>query len=96
MLIVFVLCQANRRLSIKASNFAEIHKKALRPIYKYYQALQFSIYGPHFQWGRARRKQCVRLLLDAARECHNAATYAKFRTAVLAELSGSEIDCSPR
>jgi hypothetical protein len=35
-----------QRLSIKASNFAETHKAVLWPIYKYYQAIQFFIYGP--------------------------------------------------
>ncbi len=40
----------NRRKSIKESNFAAQHADLLKPIYKYYQAMQFSTYSADFQW----------------------------------------------
>jgi hypothetical protein len=41
-----------------------------------------------------RRKACVQMLLDAARECHSRETYTRFKKAVEAELVGK--DGAPR
>ena len=78
----------NRRKSIKESEFAVQYADLLKPIYKYYQAMQFSTYGAHFQWESNHRKRCVQMLLDAAKECHNNTDYICFKKAVQAELIG--------
>ena len=84
----------NRRKSIKESGFAVKYADLIKPIYKYYQAMQFSTYGAHFQWESNYRKRCVQMLLDAAKECHNNTDYICFKKAVHAELLGD--DSAPR
>lgn len=81
----------NRRKSIKESKFAEIHSELLKPVYKYYQAMHFATYGANFQWEATHRARCVRILLDAAKECHgDKEEFSVFEKAVEAELHGGE------
>ena len=80
----------NRRKSIKESKFAKKYSELLKPVYKYYQAMQFAAHGAHFQWEANHRARCVYMLLDAAKECHNSETYTIFKNAVEAELHGDD------
>lgn len=80
----------NRRKSIKDSKFATKYSELLKPVYKYYQAMQFAAHGAHFQWEANHRARCVDMLLDAAKECHNSETYTIFKNAVEAELHGDD------
>jgi hypothetical protein len=80
----------NRRKSIKESNFAAQHADLLKPIYKYYQAMQFAIHGAHFQWEACNSVRCVRLLLDAAKQCHTPEDFTVFKKAVEAELDSDD------
>ena len=75
-----------KRKSIKESIFAAKHAEVLKPIYKSYQAMQFATHGHSFMWDAVKRKACVQMLLDAARECHPRQTYTRFKKAVEAEL----------
>ena len=59
---------ASKRKSIKQSDFATTHAELLRPIYKYYQAMQFATHGHCFPCEAINRKANVQMLLDAARE----------------------------
>lgn len=81
---------SNRRQSIKESEFAVQYRDLLKPIYPYYQAFHFAIYGADFQWESSNRKCCVQILLDAARQCHNESNYTTLRKAVHAELIGEQ------
>lgn len=81
---------SGKRKSIKQSDFAAIHAELLKPIYKFYQAMQFASYGHRFKWDAPSRKVCVQMLLDAARECHSREIYTRFKKAVEAELIGSD------
>jgi hypothetical protein len=83
-----------KRKSIKESSFASTYAELLKPLYKYYQAMQFAALGHRFPWDANNRKACVRALLDAARKCHPSETYTHFKKAVEAELLGS--DGTPR
>ena len=83
-----------KRKSIKESMFAAEHAEVLKPIYKFYQAMQFATNGHSFMWDAVKRKACVQMLLDAARECHPRETYTRFKKAVEAELVGK--DGAPR
>jgi tRNA U38,U39,U40 pseudouridine synthase TruA len=85
---------SGKRKSIKESIFAVEHAEVLKPIYKYYQAMMFATHGHNFMWDAVRRKACVQMLLDAARECHSRETYTRFKKAVEAELVGK--DGAPR
>jgi tRNA U38,U39,U40 pseudouridine synthase TruA len=85
---------SGKRKSIKESIFAVEHAEVLKPIYKYYQAMMFATHGHNFMWDAVRRKACVQMLLDAARECHSRETYTRFKKAVEAELVGK--DGTPR
>lgn len=76
----------NRRKSIKESNFAAQHADLLKPIYKYYQAMQFSTYGADFQWEANCRSRCVLMLLDAAKVALHTEKYNRFKKAVMAEF----------
>jgi len=80
----------NRRKSIKESKFAAKYSDLLKPVYKYYQAMQFAAHGAHFQWEANHRARCVYMLLDAAKECHKTDTYTIFKNAVEAELHGDD------
>lgn len=62
----------------------------LKPVYKFYQAMQFATHGARFQWEANYRLRCVHMLLDAAKECHKPADYATFKNAVEAELGGTD------
>ena len=79
-----------KRKSIKESMFAAEHAEVLKPIYKFYQAMQFATNGHSFGWDAVKRKACVQMLLDAARECHPRETYTRFKKAVEAELVGKD------
>ena len=81
---------SGKRKSMKASDFAATHAELLKPIYKYYQAMTLATFGHRFQWDAINRKVCVRMLIDAARECHPRETYTHFKRAVEAELLGSD------
>lgn len=81
---------SGKRKSIKASDFAATHAELLKPIYKYYQAMQFASYGHRFKRDALNRKVCVQMLLDAAKECHSREIYTRFKKAVEAELIGSD------
>ena len=85
-----------KRKSIKENIFAAKHAELLRvkDIYKVYQAMQFATHGHCFMWDAVKRKACVQMLLDAARECHSRETYTRFKKAVEAELVGK--DGAPR
>ena len=76
----------NRRKSIKESKFATKHADLLKPVYKYYQAMQFAVHGANFQWEACHRVRSVRLLLDAAKQCHTPEDFTVFKKAVEAEL----------
>ena len=77
-----------KRRSIKESEFAAEYAVMLKPVYKYYQAMQFATHGYRFQWDTAHRQDCIQMLLDAARECHTRDDYTRFKRAVRAELVG--------
>jgi hypothetical protein len=79
---------SGKRKSIKESGFAETHAQVLKPIYKFYQAMQFATHGHCFPWDATNRKACVQMLLDAARQCHSSETYTPFKKAVEAECTG--------
>ena len=81
---------AGKRKSIKESIFAAKHEEVLKPIYKYYQAMQFAMHGHNFMWDAVRRKACVQMLIDAARVCHPSDIFTRFKKAVEAELVGKE------
>ena len=83
-----------KRKSSKESIFAAKHAEVLRPIYKSYQAMMFATHGHNFQWDAVKRKGCVQMLIDAARQCHPSETYTRFKKAVVAELVGK--DGAPR
>ena len=85
---------AGKRKSIKESIFAAEHAEALKPIYKYYQAMMFAAYGHNFMWDASNRKTCVQMLIDAAYACHPLETYTRFKKAVQAEQVGK--DGAPR
>jgi len=81
---------AGKRKSIKQSEFAATHAELLRPIYKYYQAMQFATHGHCFPWDATNRKACVQMLLDAARESLTREAYTQFKKDVQAELIGTD------
>ena len=62
----------------------------LKPVYKYYQAMQFATHAAHFQWEANYSGRCVHMLPDAAKECHKPEDYATFKNAVEAELHGDD------
>ena len=78
------------RQSIKESSLASTYAEQLKPIYKYYQAMQFAALGHIFPWDAPNRKSCVLALLDAAKECLTRETYTDFKKAVEAELLGPD------
>jgi hypothetical protein len=85
------LSSSGKRKSIKESGFAATYADLLKPIYKYYQAMMLATFGHRFQWDAINRKVCVRMLIDAARECHPPReTYTHFKKAVEAELLGPD------
>ncbi len=75
----------NRRKSIKESYFAAQHANLLKPIYKYYQAMQFSTYCADFHWEGNCLSHCILMLLDAAKVALDTEKYNRFKKAVLAE-----------
>jgi hypothetical protein len=85
-----LLSSSGKRKSIKESGFAATYAELLKPIYKYYQAMMLATFGHRFQWDAINRKACVRMLIDAARECHPRETYTHFKKAVEAELLGPD------
>ena len=84
------LSSMGKRKSIKESGCANTYAELLKPIYKYYQAMQFAALGHSFPWDANSRKACVRALLDAAKECHPREAYTHFKKAVDAELLGPD------
>ena len=84
------LSSAGKRKSIKESGLAKTFAEQLKPIYKYYQAMQFAALGHCFPWDASNRKSCVEALLDAAKECLTRETYTDFKKAVEAELLGPD------
>ena len=84
------VCTSGKRKSIKQSEFAATHAELLRPIYKYYQAMQFATHGHCFPWDATNRKACVQVLLDAARESLTREAYTQFKKDVQAELIGTD------
>jgi hypothetical protein len=69
------LGNVNRHKSIKESMCVQEHAVLLKPIYKYYQAMQFASNSAHFQWDSNHHQRCVQMLIDAAKECHNTTDY---------------------
>ena len=84
------LSSMGKRKSIKESDFANTYAELLRPIYKYYQAMQFATHGHCFPWDATNRKACVQMLLDAARESLTREAYTQFKKDVQAELIGTD------
>ena len=84
------LSSAGKRKSIKESGLAKTFAEPLKPIYKYYQAMQFAALGHRFPWDAHSRKACVQTLLDAAKECLPRETYTQFKKAVEAERLGPD------
>ena len=82
--------RTGKRKSIKESGFGTTYAEQLKPIYKYYQDMQFAALGHRFPWDAPNRKACVQALLDAAKECHPRETYIHFKKAVEAELLGTD------
>lgn len=76
------------RRSIAGSALAQKHKNVLRGIYKSFQALQFSLNGPYFQWETVHRVSNARLLVDAARRAlgEHSPEYRSFRKDIEKEI----------
>ena len=72
----------NRRKLIKESKFTTKHADLLKPVYKYYQAMQFATYGAHFQWEACHSERCV--------ERHKPEDFTVFKKAVEAELHSDD------
>ena len=81
------------RRSFEHSTFARRWKDALRSLYKEYQKVMLSVYGPRLQFKACHSKACVQVLLDASSAANFTKEHRAFKEAVEGELSG---DGNPR
>lgn len=78
-----------KRRSIKLSSLASKHKSIMRAVYKEFQAMFFSLYGPSARWETVHRESNALLLIDAARKAfgERSTEFRDFSKDVLAEMS---------
>ena len=70
------------RRSLEHPTFAWRWKESLRSLYKEYQKLMLSVYGPGLQFEACHRKACVQVLLDASSAAHSKKEHKAFKEVV--------------
>ena len=65
------------RRSIAGSDLAQRHKSLLLDVYRSFQALQFSLNSPYFEWETVHHVSNARLSVDAARRAFGTVTDSK-------------------